>query len=236
MMPWSSDHPDDRPFAPYAPNPEGPAPRRRPTVAELEARIRHYNSDLDPADPRFRAAVILLAGIEYGHNIDQLARKTGYDRAFVARVARRLIDNGVWKAGVTVVDWSAADEASGTFWNDVAVAEGKMCRRIGPDGRIEWAPAGFWNKNFQFVDPGAEKRLATLYLDPTAPAEEEAPQEPAARLEVTAETASEADAGDAPGTTIIGPFDRPPRPDDGTDRQRPVPDLNDLFGDVVWIG
>ncbi|HXH23776.1 MAG TPA: hypothetical protein VNI78_00920, partial [Vicinamibacterales bacterium] len=209
---------------------------------------RHYNSDLDPASPTFGAAVLLLAGLEYGHNIDVLARKTGYDRAFVARVARRLIDNGVWKAGVTIADWSSTDEASGTFWNDVAVAEGKMCRRIGPDGRIEWAPAGFWNKNFQFIDPGAEGRLAALYLDPgpvdQPDADESAviesveapvqatPPVPADRpvLPAAAELDENAD------TLIIGPMPASEIPRPQAPGSTSVPRLDEVFGNVIWIG
>jgi hypothetical protein len=231
---------------------------RRVGVSELEERIRHYNSDLRSDDPTFRAAVILLAGVEYGHNIDLLARRTGYDRALVARIARRLIDNGVWKGGVTVADWSSADEASGTFWNDVAVAEGKMCRRFTPDGRIEWAPAGFWNKNFGFIDPGADQRLATLYLDPSSPhaTHPAGVDDDATGAEsVAAETAAEVSADDAvptaqapaaedhtsqPGGESATPeagADDTSKPDsDEKRRNGDVPSLDDLFGDVVWIG
>jgi hypothetical protein len=235
-MPWTGDLSDDRRFGQYAPE-TGGSPTRRPGVREFEARIRHYNSDLQSSDPAFRAAVILLAGLEFGHNIDQLARRTGYDRAFVARTARRLIDNGVWKSGVTVADWSSSDEASGTFWNDVAVAEGKMCRRIGSDGRIEWAPAGFWNKNFQFVDPGADKRLATLYLD-AAP--EDAPKD-AAAADAIAEPRPirepAVSAENTADTVIIGPAQAQPEPRTPESTESPrVPRLDELFRDVIWIG
>jgi len=229
-----------------------PVRTRRVEVSVFEARIRHYNSDLQSDDPAFRAAVILLAGLEFGHNIDLLARRTGYDRGLVARIARRLIDNGVWKSGVTIADWSSADEASGTFWNDVAVAEGKMCRRLGPDGRIEWAPAGFWNKNFGFVDPGADQRLATLYLDPSKP-------QAAAQKTASSETSPEAAEPAAQAAAESVPADQAPaKPDsaipdagagsrdEGSDkadappaagkRNGEVPSLDDLFGDVVWIG
>jgi hypothetical protein len=227
---------------------EGGARPARVSIRALEDRIRHYNSDLAPASETFRAAVILLAGVEYGHNIDLLARRTMYDRAFVARVARRLIDNGVWKSGVTVADWSSADEASGTFWNDVSVAEGKMCRRIGPDGRIEWAPAGFWNKNFQFVDPGADQRLATLYLDAQAAPAAETPaavieEAPVLTAEATAPAAAEP-APETPATVIeadavtdiVGPVAEKPAANGAQPPQRPIPNLKEVFGDVVWIG
>ena len=243
-MPWSGDSSDDRRFGQYGQSPAHPIRPPRVSVKELEARIRRYNSDLEPNSPTFRSAVILLAGLEYGQNIDLLARKTGYDRSFVARVARRLIDNGIWKAGATIADWTSSDEASGTFWSDVAVAEGKMCRRIGADGRPEWAPAGFWNKSFQFVDPGADQRLATLYLDPNAnppsdAADElvssEAERTSAESVQPVAMDADNDEAETDEDTVIIGPPSAPAKPTE-EERKGPVPRLDDLFGDVVWIG
>jgi hypothetical protein len=223
----------------------------RVTVTDFEARIRRYNSDLEHDCVAFRAAVILLAGLEFGHNIDRIARRTGYDRPFVARVARRLTDNGVWKGGVTVADWSSSDEASGTFWNDVAVAEGKMCRRIAADGQIEWAPAGFWNKDFHYVASDTGKDLSTQYFDPSQDVDN------SARGDVDKSAGNDDDAfligddadADVPGSLMVGaPDDRPevvethiigPLP--GATIPLPssrvtVPPLDDLFRDVVWIG
>lgn len=143
-------------------------PSTRSTIQVLEARIRRYNSDIDPSSTTFHTAVLLLAATEYGQNIDILSRRTGYDRSFVARCARRLIDNGVWDAGRTVGDWSPEDEASGAFWNDVAVGEGKLCRRLNADGQIEWAPAGYWKKSYEFIEPAGERPVSTTYRDPAA--------------------------------------------------------------------
>lgn len=223
----------------------------RMTVSDFEARIRRYNSDLEHDSVTFRAAVILLAGLEFGHNIDRIARRTGYDRAFVARVARRLTDNGVWKAGVTVADWSSSDEASGTFWNDVAVAEGKMCRRIGAGGQIEWAPAGFWNKDFHYVAAGTGKELSTQYFDPNQDVDnsEDGDVEKSARnVDDAFLIGDDADA-DSPEPLIVGASDDQPEivethiigPLPGATIPLPsanstVPPLDDLFRDVVWIG
>jgi hypothetical protein len=163
----------------------------------------------------------------------------------VARVVRRLIDNGVWQSGGTFVDWSIEDEASGTFWNDVAVAEGKMCRRVGPGGQIEWAPAGFWNKSFQFVDPEADRRLANLYLDPNR-SETGAPVDAGNAASALADDSSTLPeqigdaAADPYATQVVGPL---PAADTGSEppRSKPgsvaaVPTLDELFGSVVWIG
>jgi hypothetical protein len=226
-----------------------PSQPSRMTVADFEARIRRYNSDLEPGSVSFRAAVILLASQEYGHNIDRIARRTGFDRGFVARVARRLIDNGVWNAGVTVADWSSSDEASGTFWNDVAVAEGKMCRRIGPGGQIEWAPAGFWNKNFQYVVPTGDRGLSTQYLDATQIVDKSDVDKSAAERDEAFLTGDDAGADpletamtsmsktrpEPVETRIVGPLPgvRVTLP---TAARAMVPPLDDLFRDVVWIG
>lgn len=222
----------------------------RMTIRDFEARIRRYNSDLGSDSVTFRAAVILLAGLEYGHNIDRIARRTGYDRPFVARVARRLTDNGVWNAGVTVADWSSDDEASGTFWNDVAVAEGKMCRRIGPTGQIEWAPAGFWNKSFLFVDPDAQQSVSAFYHDAgpgtagagsgdSADNRDDAMLIGDAAAEDELETALAALSSSRPEvveTEIVGPGPGTSVFMSAPSGSTTVPPLEDLFRDVVWIG
>jgi hypothetical protein len=224
------------------------------SIGDLEARIRRYNSDLEKDSVTFRVAVILLAGLEYGHNIDRISRRTGCERAFVARVARRLTDNGVWNAGVTVADWSSTDEASGTFWNDVAVAEGKMCRRIGPTGQIEWAPAGFWNKSFHYVEQEDDAGLSTLYLDAGENVdkleedgvdksdENDAGEPSIGEDEDTGSPETDVSIGDGSSqsqpvdnTEVVGPVPGAARavPVSGP---RSVPPLDDLFRDVVWIG
>jgi hypothetical protein len=208
-----------------------PGGSSRAVVAAIADRIRRYNSDIDSRTDRFRAAVLLLASVELGQNIDVLSRRTGFDRCFVARCARRLIDNGVWLGGKTEADWSSADEASGMFWNDVAVAEGKMCRRKGPDGSVEWAPAGFWNKSFQFTDAEAAKRVDNVYRD--------------AEPEVTPLASSDAPVESAPvqlppppPDEAVDPFDPEVQMavDSRADLPASVPSLDRVFRDVIWIG
>ncbi len=125
---------------------------------------------LEPNSPTFRCAVLLLAAERIGQNIDRLARFSGYPREFVAKCARRLCDNGVWRNGQTVYNWDEAcladDAIRRAFWADVAVAEGRMCRRENGHGGIEWAQAGCWIKSYEDdggrIDPGA----STQYLSP----------------------------------------------------------------------
>jgi hypothetical protein len=48
--------------------------------------------------------------------------------------------------------WSDGGDPE-SFRNDVAVAEGKLCRRIDEEGEMEWAPQGYWRKHFEYVAP-----------------------------------------------------------------------------------
>jgi hypothetical protein len=222
------------------PTESGPqsAVSKRQVVATIADRIRRYNSDIDSRSDTFRAAVLLLAAAEFGQNIDLLSRCTGFDRSFVARCARRLTDNGVWVSGATVADWSSADEASGTFWNDVAVAEGKMCRRT-LAGNVEWAPAGFWNKNFHFTDSDSEKRLGNKYLDPMP--EPAAPTQHASEMigELRAvEPAADPGTTNDPGGAVneSDPTASSESANSPTAGKPPVPTLDRVFQDVIWIG
>jgi len=218
-------------------------PHRPPAVAELRARIRRYNCELDPAGPTFGAALVLMAGTACGQNVDLIARKTGLDRALVARCARRLIDNGIWEAGRTLAEWTPEDPASGSFWNDVAVAEGKMCRRTRADGSLEWAPAGFWNKGFHFLDPDAENRLGNLYFDSTPPPADPpgpggAVQGVDAGLPASHPTANGSPAAGGTGQPQVPEADSDSDPA-GPPRSPPtgdVPPLHHVFRDAVWIG
>jgi hypothetical protein len=251
---------------PFSSNPgsmDAPPPyptRERTPIHVLQARVRRYNPELAVDSDTYRAAVLMLAGLEYGQNLDLLARRTSFARAFVAKAARRLIDNGVWQGGRTVVEWSLAEEPSQAFWNDVAVAEGKLCRRMTEDGSIEWAPAGYWNKSYQYVDAGAAARLDTVYHDagrrPTEPV-------PLADERVT-DTAETGNAGPAPATGPVASNGAPPaanpQPADTAADADPAtgsvndgsssngagagangqpgeepPTLSEIFSDAVWI-
>lgn len=210
-----------------------PAPSFRPqngagpiTLEALRERVRRYNSDIDPDSPRFRAAVLLLAGSVWGHNVDRLARRTGYDRAFVARCARRLIDNGVWQNGRTIGDWSLSDEASGSFWNDVGVAEGVLCRRVGADGLIEWAPPGYWNKHYEFVDSG-EQGLSVHYRDALPTPSQEAAARPAAEVEPVPPASQEPEP--------IVASDDAAASESGREETSSPPTLEEVFTGAVWL-
>lgn len=120
------------------------------SLRSAEEMITGQRPDLNNQSPTYRAAIVLLVAQVVGRGVHKLAKVSGYPSEFVARCARRLVDNGVWPdgqpymSGTTVHDWDA-------FWQDVGVAEGKLCRRCNEFGQLEWAPPGQWWKDFDFA-------------------------------------------------------------------------------------
>jgi hypothetical protein len=144
-----------------------------PSRETIHAHLREAAPQLDPSSSVHQAAVVLLAGCVVGHNIDRLTRFTALPRPTVAKFARRLVDDGVWRGGEVVREWhGAADPA---FWNDVAVAEGRMHRRVTEAGVLEWAGAGEWLKAFTYkpVDPTEELEVRYWIRIQVDPSEEE---------------------------------------------------------------
>lgn len=125
--------------------------RRRTTRASIEARALVLDPTLTAGSEQLDAAAVLVAGHEIGHNIDRIARITGVAREAVARMARRLVDNGVWHSGDTVSSWCDSSGPCDSFAQDVAVAEGRLCRRSDGYGGFEWAPPGYWRKEFEYA-------------------------------------------------------------------------------------
>ena len=131
-----------------------------PNVLEIRRVIAEIRPNLPADSLSFRAAVLLLAGPALNFNVDRLAGRTQCARPVVAACARRLFDNGVWRADGPVYSWRSPDDEA--FWNDVAVAEGKLCRRTDRFGCIEWAAAGAWRKAYDFV--ASESSLTVSYF------------------------------------------------------------------------
>lgn len=136
----------------------------RPSAASLRQKVHRLNPALAPTSTTFQAAVLLLAAEQIGHNIERLARFTSYSREFVAKCARRLYDNGVWKDGSTVSDWNGDNPHEDAFWADVSVAEGRASRRILEGGSIEWALAGVWTKSYDYIEREGPTETTTRYL------------------------------------------------------------------------
>lgn len=183
----------------------------RPRLSTLVDEVARLDPRLAPDSTRFRSAVLLLAARELGQNVDRLARFTRYPREMVARCARRLVDNGVWKQGETVSRWAADPrEDPEAFWGDVGVAEGKLYRRLGGGSTIEWVPVGEWWKSYERVEQpvdlgeGLSQRATWDPAPVAAPAED--PPEPAPAPRPDREARERAPEHPA------GPPRRPPAP------------------------
>ena len=139
---------------------------RRPSLADVRQRVEILDPAAEPSSSRFRTALVLLAAVELGQNVDRLSRFARLERPFVAKCARRLVDNGVWQGGETVGAWTWDLQASRReFWNDVGVAEGKLCRRINDAGEMEWAAAGEWTKHYEYVESQERADLSVRYYE-----------------------------------------------------------------------
>jgi len=130
-----------------------------PDVQAIRRTVAQIRPELNRESLRFRSAVLLLAGPGLRFNIDRMAGRTQTPRAVVAACTRRLFDNGVWHPDGALYSWVSPDDPQ--FWNDVGVAEGRLCRRLDTLGRIEWAPAGVWRKAYAFV----AERSSTLSIE-----------------------------------------------------------------------
>ncbi len=106
--------------------------------------------DLEETSSMYRAGMVILLSQVVGQGVHKLARVLGYPTEFVARCARRLVDNGVWPDDLACLE-GEGEEAIESFWFDVGVAEGKLCRRRDETGKLQWAPAGHWWKDFDFT-------------------------------------------------------------------------------------
>lgn len=200
---------------------------------DAAARVTAHRPDLATGSPAFQAAVVLLTGPAVRFNIDLLTRRTGLARGSVAVFARRLIDNGVWTAGAADYPWTGPGDPR--FWNDVAVAQGRLCRRRGSDGAVEWAQAGAWHKPYEYVDAGGPE-LAVAYRAP-----DRTPPAPEPAASARAEEADRAALVAAPARPRVSTA----RPRPAAPRAQPARVLvgagvgawsAPLFPDACWLG
>jgi hypothetical protein len=138
----------------------------------VRRRVAHLSlaMGVDPASSTGRAAVLLLAANAVGQSVHRLAMLTGEPSEFVARCARRLVDNGVWQGGETVALWTRDEFDVTSFWADVAVAEGRLCRRVDESREFHWAPPGQWWKEFDYFSRSESREVVTKYRPRTEPA------------------------------------------------------------------
>lgn len=213
--------------------------------------VRRFGVDAAPGTDACQVALMLVASVDIGHNVERLARRTGSSRQLVSKAARRFIDSAVWADGRTIGLWVTDPTAGDAFLRDVDVGLGRLLRRIGPAGGMEWAEPGRWTKSFD-PDEQAEAPAAT-YVDapprpaePIALAEEREPARPAARSD-QAQPAAPAAAEPAPaplptaGATAPAPEPDPapagqqPDGEPSEGESEPPPSLDEVFAGTVWL-
>ncbi len=148
-----------------------------PVVPEVRRTLSQIRPELCGDSLEFRAALLLLTGPAFSFNIDRLACRTQIPRNVVAACTRRLFDNGVWQPDGPVYAWRAPDDPQ--FWNDVGVAEGRLCRRADRLGRIEWARAGAWRKAYE-IGTADDESLTVAYSSHSMKETDEAGAAPSA--------------------------------------------------------
>jgi hypothetical protein len=184
------------------------------SLPDVVAGVQRLNPPGQPGSATFDAAVLLQAALHVGQNVDRLSRFTGIRREVVARCARRLVDNGVWCAGNTLSPWVGSVEELHSFWADVAVAEGRLCRRALEDGSLEWAPQGYWHKHYEYVAPKGVSLETVCYHAHVEPISQDLPY------------IVEEDQHEAPETLEVPPT--------GGDWLVQVPD--ESMPEPVWLG
>jgi hypothetical protein len=113
--------------------------------------VKEALEELDPAmkgcedEPGYRTAIVLLAALESGPNVEALSRFTGYSPEFIREIAWRSVEAGLWTDDdVCCEHWFTDDgQVKGVaFWMDTLVAEGLFVRRW----REEDGAYRYWSK------------------------------------------------------------------------------------------
>lgn len=195
-------------------------------------RIARLTANLDASSSTYQTAVLLLTALEVGQGVHKLALVTGFGREFVARCARRLVDNGVWHEGETVSPWTSSEAEDAAFWADVGVAEGKLYRRRSAEGGYEWARPGQWWKEFHYVTSPAAYSAPTRYYAASEPtAHDDSPRQFLSSAE------AEPEIEEVPERPVRAPTALPTRAPTALPKVGAVVVVGSptLFGSAVWL-
>jgi hypothetical protein len=106
---------------------------------ETKATVQELDPDLDPTDPKFHTAVILMAAtFVVGPRVDLLVEFTGYSVMVVAQIARRMRECSLWGEGeVDTDDWLDGEKILDMyFWLHRLVADGLVQANRTEDGKM----------------------------------------------------------------------------------------------------
>lgn len=108
-------------------------------LAEIEGAVANLEPTLEPASDTFKSAVLVLAALRVGADLERLERLTRYGEEFIALRAVRLRAAGTWGDAQVVYEWIRTPwtELGNSFWIDVLVAEGYEVNRRNPTAVME---------------------------------------------------------------------------------------------------
>lgn len=98
------------------------------TLTEIHDTVTELDPDLDPTDPTYHVAALLLASATVGTDPFTLAAFTGEHIEWVMQIAVRLRASGVWEDDGVACNWWDEESGGLEFWLDVLVAQGLMER------------------------------------------------------------------------------------------------------------
>ncbi|MGH7467501.1 MAG: hypothetical protein ACRENP_05890 [Longimicrobiales bacterium] len=205
-----------------------------PNVPDIRRTLASVRPELLQDSLTFRAALLLMVGPAASFNVDRMAGRSQIPRSVVAACARRLFDNGVWKPDGPLYAWRSPDDDQ--FWFDVSVAEGQLCRRTDPLGRIEWAAPGSWRKPYEF-DAEDPSTLSVSYRGErestaTPEAKREAREAEVDEIEVPAQPQAETVRRVRPRRAPVPLGGSPPSPPHWLG----VAPREELFPGTPWLG
>ncbi len=99
----------------------------------IKEAVKEFDPSLEGADDDvgFKIAVVLLAALSEGTDVQRLAAFTGYSEVFIAGIACRMREAELWvEDRVCCGQWFEGDFIHpDLFWADVLVAEGLAIRK-----------------------------------------------------------------------------------------------------------
>jgi hypothetical protein len=115
------------------------------TIDEIRSTVTEMDASLAPTEDGFKTAVLLLALLEKGDDVDALTAFTRLPREFVDVRVRRLRASAVINEDGTLnVDWWDEQHGGIEFWMHVSVAEGLIETVPNSDEATFIAPSEDW--------------------------------------------------------------------------------------------
>ena len=107
----------------------GIEPIRRIALQSIHDTVRGVDETLPENDPRFMAAMVLIASEMVGPYVDRLVSFLEYQHSFVAAIAARLVESRVWDGDeVRCEKWFDPEIGGTAILLDILVATGELMR------------------------------------------------------------------------------------------------------------